>query len=149
MIKGISDTKRIPYGKLEHIFLGTVKGEKVSGFHCDKKMGDERVYAEARLYSKSGSVITYNRGQKIFEAYVRDKKSKKLKAENSGKSTFFNAEWTRQDIVDCIDRIQNDRKLLKKYDKLKKGLKKEIYFDKASGMCFVNCAATTYPLLKY
>ena len=158
MIKGIKDTKGIPGGKLEHIFLGTVKGERISGYHCDEKMGDERVYAEARLYPKSKRIITYNRGQKLFEAYVRDKKSKTLKTDNAGKSTFFNAEWTRQDIVNCIDRIGKSGKILKAYDKLKITSKtgkskninqKYVYYDSETGMYFVNCPATAYPLLKY
>lgn len=149
MIRGINNTKGISNGKLEHIFLGTVKGNTISGYHCDEKMGDEKVYAEARLYSKSKRIITYNREQRLFEAYVRDIKSKKLKTENAGKSTFFNAKWTRQDIVDCIERIEKNGKLLKKYDKLTSSLNKNIYFEKKSGVYFVNCAATTFPLLKY
>lgn len=145
-MQGINDSKNINNGKLEHIFLGTVKNNKVSGYHCDKNFGDERVYAEKHLYPNSKHIITYNRWHKIFVAYVRDKKSNRLKDENGGKSTFFSPKWSRQEVVDCIDRIENKGKLLKKY---KGKCRNDVYLDKATGMCFVNNSATTYPLLKY
>jgi len=46
-MNGINNDRGIKQGKLEHIFIGTVKSNgEVSGYHCDKKYGDEKVYAE-------------------------------------------------------------------------------------------------------
>lgn len=150
IMKGIIDKKGISQGKLEHIFLGTIKYNITSGFHCDKDFGDENVYAEAHSYSKSKRIITANKNQKIFEAYVRNKFNKKLKTENFGKSTFFNKDWSRQDVVDCIDRIhQPCSKLLKEYNNISKNKRKRIYIDTKTGMVLVDNQATTFPLLKY
>lgn len=86
---GIKDDRGIKQGKLEHIFIGTVKSNgEVSGYHCDKKYGDERVYAEVHLYPKSRRIITYNRDQGIFEAYVRSLNGK-LKCEGGREINFF------------------------------------------------------------
>ena len=148
IMRGINNDRGIKQGKLEHIFIGTVKNNgEVSGYHCDKKYGDERVYAEVHLYPKSRRIITYNRDQGIFEAYVRSLNGK-LKCEGGGKSTFFNQKWSRQYVVDFIASIDHgkDGKVLKRY----KGKGKAgVYIHKIEKLCVVNNVATTYPLLKY
>lgn len=148
---GISDKKGIPDPKLEHIFWGTVKGNGniVSGYHCNKNFGDEKVYAEAHLYPKSKRIITLNRNQKIFEAVVRSKESKVLKSANGGKSTFYNNSWSRQDVVDCIARLEGSEKLIKKYGGYSKVRGKEICIDKTTGLVVVNARGTAFPILKY
>jgi hypothetical protein len=146
----ITDTKGIPNGKLEHIFLGTVNKSNIpSGFHCDKTFGDERVYAEAHLYPRSNRIVTANRNQKLFEAYVRDKSTYAMKVGNNGKSTFFNQNWSRQDVVDCIARLKPNGRVLKEFASLKSGDRITVCVDRQTGMILVDNAASTYPLLKY
>jgi len=145
----IIDAKSIPTPKLEHIFLGTVKRGKVSGYHCDKNFGDERVYAEKRLYPKSKRVITVNAGQKLFEAVVRDKASGGIKKENHGKSSFFPEGWTRQDVVDCIDRLKVSGSVIKKYGAINGINMHDVCLDKKTGLVIVNNRAGAFPLLKY
>ncbi len=145
----IIDKKGIADGKLEHIFLGTIKSNKTSGFHCDKNFGDEKVYAEAHLYSQSKRVIIANRDQKIFEADVREKRTFRLKDENGGRSTFFNADWSRQDVVDCIARLKTSGKTLKEYSGIKGINHHKVCIDKLTGVVVVDNQASTYPLLKY
>ena len=79
-MKGIEDKKGIPEPKLEHIFIGTVKTNTVSGYHCDAKLGDEKVFAEARLYSRSKRLVTVNKHQRLFEAVVREWREDKITA---------------------------------------------------------------------
>lgn len=148
-MKDIIDKKEIPDPKLEHIFLGTVKGSKVNGYHCDKNFGDEKVYAEARLYTKSGRIITANKQQKLFEAIVKEKGTGIQKNENSGKSTFYNIAWSRQDVVNCISRLKTSGKLIKEYKMKRIHNYKQVYIDKKTGLVVVNNNATTYPILKY
>ncbi len=148
-MKGIEDKKGIPEPKLEHIFIGTVKTNTVSGYHCDAKLGDEKVFAEARLYSRSKRLVTVNKHQRLFEAVVREKENSTIKKDNCGKSTFFNASWSRQDIVDCIDRLQTKGKIIKEF-KLSKGIDpRQVCIDKKTGIIVVNNRASTYPLIKY
>ena len=109
----ISNKRGISVPKLEHIFWGTVKSGKVSSYHCDKSFGDEKVYAETKLYPKSNRTITVNKRQKVFEAVVREKENQGLKNDNGGKSTFFNKDWSRQKVVDCIARLKTSGKLIK------------------------------------
>lgn len=144
---GITNTNGIPQGKLNHIFLGTVRGG-VSGFHCDSNFGDELVYAKEHFYPRSKRVIAQNRLQKVFEAYVYAKGTNQIKKENGGKSTFFNQSWTRQEIVDCIARVQKSGKSLKEYS-LKNQIKKSVYVDPKTNLVVVDTPASTYPLLKY
>lgn len=145
----ISDKKGISDPKLEHIFLGTVKNEKVSGYHCDKSFGDEIVYAETRFYPKSRRTVTVNRQQKLFEAIVRKKGNHRLKDGNGGKSTFFNKDWSRQDVVDCIDRLKTSAKIIKKYT-MTRGINcQQVCIDKKTGIVVVNNNASAFPLLKY
>lgn len=147
-MNGIINEKGISQGKLEHIFWGTIKKDIISGYHCDKNFGDEKVYAEVHSYSKSKRIITANKDQRIFQAYVRSKATGKLKTENCGKSTFFNLNWSRQDVVDCIDRLHSSHcRMLKEYNKASKRI--EIYLDKKTGLVLVNNRATSFPLLKY
>lgn len=148
---GISNTKNISNGKLEHIFLGTVNAKKVSGYHCYTSYGDEKLYAEARCYPKSKRIIAGNRNKKIAEAYVRDKVDKILKTENLGKSTLFCSDWSRQDVIDCIDRLNNNgRKVImyKSKEKDKKKRRVEVIVDPSTNMIFVNNSATAYPILR-
>lgn len=163
-ILGINDEKGIPKPKLEHIFLGTVKTinrgidieTKTSGYHCDKSLGDEKVYAEVHMYSKSRRKITVNGRQKIFEAIVRAKGTKTLKNENGGKSTFYNEKWSRQDVVCCISRIKTSAKIVKEYGLLSDRKKddpdrrrlKQVCIDRKTGLVVVNASATTYPLIR-
>lgn len=82
MIKGIEDKRGISEGKLKHIMLGTVKNlgqesEKVSGYHCYKECDKTEVIAEVEFYPKSKRIITENKNQRIFEAVVRGKETKK------------------------------------------------------------------------
>ena len=148
-MKDVTDKKGISDAKLEHIFLGTVKKNKVSGYHCDKNFGDEKLYAETRLYPKSKRIITANKHQKLFEAIVREKTSGTIKKENGGKSTFFNNSWSRQEVVDCIARLKTSGKLIKEYRMIKKINSCSVYKDSKTGIIVVNNVATTYPLLKY
>ena len=148
---GISNTKNISNGKLEHVFYGTVRGDKINGYHCYTSFGDENVYAEARCYPKSRRIITGNRNKKIAEAYVRDKDKKRLKTENLGKSTLFCSDWSRQDVVDCIDRLNCKGHHVvmhkqKEKDKTKKNI--DVVVDPSTGMVFVNRPRTTYPILR-
>jgi hypothetical protein len=148
-LNDIRDKKGVSDPKLEHIFLGTVKKTKISGYHCDKNFGDEKVYAETRLYPKSRRTITVNRQRKLFEAVVREKETHRLKHDNGGKSTFFNKDWSRQDVVDCIDRLKSSGKIIKKYT-MTKGLNcQQVCIDKKTGIVVVNNNASTFPLLKY
>lgn len=145
----ISDKRSISDPKLEHIFLGTVKAGKVSGYHCDKKFGDEKVYAEKRLYPKSKRIIIANKQQSLFEAVVREKGTSRLKNDNGGKSSFFNKDWSRQEVVDCIARLKTSGKLIKEYRMIKKINCQQVYVDRTTGIIVVNNKATTFPLLKY
>lgn len=146
---GITDEKGISLGKLKHVFLGTVHGQNVSGYHCDQKYGDEAVFALTHYYPNSNKVITANRKQKIYEAVVIDKQNHITKACNHGKSTFFREDWCRQDVVDCIDRLSNSGHLIKQYKALNTVHSHQIYVDKQTGLVVVNNAASTYPLLRY
>ncbi|GAB6107762.1 EndoU domain-containing protein [Fusibacter bizertensis] len=148
-MKGITDKKGIPDPKLEHIFIGTVKNGKVSGYHCDVKLGDEKLYAEARLYSRSKRLVTANKNQKLFEAVVKEKGTKIQKEANGGKSTFFNGSWSRQEIVDCIDRLKKPGYILKEF-RMTKGINyRQVCIDKETGLVVVNINASTFPLIKY
>lgn len=146
---GIINKRGISDAKLEHIFLGTVNSGKVSGYHCDKSFGDEKVYAETKLYPKSSRTITANKQQKVFEAVVREKGTHRLKNSNGGKSTFFNKDWSRQEVVDCIARLKTSGSLIKKYRMTKSVNCNQVYVDRATGVVVVSNKATTYPLLKY
>lgn len=148
-MKDIINKRGISDPKLEHIFLGTVKSGKVSGYHCDKNFGDEKVYAETKLYPKSNRTITANRWQKVFEAIVREKRTHGLKGDNGGKSTFFNKDWSRQEVVDCIARLKTSGKLIKEYRMTKSINCQQVYVDRTTGVVVINNKATTYPLLKY
>ena len=148
-MKDIVNKKGLSEPKLEHIFLGTVKTGTISGYHCDKNFGDEKVYAESRVYSKSKRLITNNRQQKLFEAVVRNRITHGFKSSNDGKSTFFNINWSRQDVVDCIARLKTSGKLIKEYRMTKKVDPKQVHVDAITGIIVVNNNATTFPLLKY
>jgi len=52
-MKGISNTRGISNGKLEHIFWGTVNGEKINGLHCYTTYRDERLKAVTNEYAVS------------------------------------------------------------------------------------------------
>lgn len=145
----IHDKRGISNPKLEHIFLGTVKKGKVSGYHCDKSFGDEYLYAEARLYPKSKRVITVNRQQRLFEAVVREKTTHTVKEDNKGKSSFFNKDWSRQEVVDCIDRLSSSGRVLKQYSGIKGINSKNVCYDYKTGIIVIDCKASTFPLLKY
>lgn len=146
---GILNTKNISNAKLEHVFHGTVRGEKINGYHCYTSFGDEKVYAEARCYPKSRRIITGNRNKKIAEAYVRDKVKKRLKTENLGKSTLFCSDWSRQDVVDCIDRLnKKGRHVITYKQKYKTKKNISVVVDPSTGMVFVNSPATAYPILR-
>lgn len=147
---GISDTKNISNEKLEHVFLGTVRKEKklkISGYHCyATAYGDEKVYAEARCYPNSNRIICCNRNKKIAEAYIRDKETKSLKTNNFGKSTLFCSDWSRQDVVDCIDRLNNKKpKEIYSY-KSKRNI--SVVVDPNTDMVLVNSDKTAYPILR-
>lgn len=146
---GIVNDKGIPRPKLEHIFWGTVKGSNVSGYHCDKKHGDERVYAEVHLYPKTKRKLTVNGKLRVFEAVVREKNSGLLKNTNGGKSSFFAEEWSRQDVVDCIDRLKRAGKIIKKYNLGRIVDEQSVYFDSQTGIVVVDNKAGAYPLLRY
>ena len=145
-MKGISNTRGISNGKLEHIFWGTVNGEKINGLHCYTTYRDERLYAEVRSYPNSRRIITANRGKKIAEAYVRDKTTGRLKTENFGKSTLFCSNWSRQEVVNCIDRLNNNGQCLIKYKS--KVINKKVVVDPDTGMVFLNAPGTAYPILR-
>lgn len=149
MLAEIYDEKGISKGKLEHIMLGTDKAGNISGYHCQRECyGDTRAVAEVKLYSGSKRIISENKEQRIFEAIVRNKNTGKLKSANGGKSTFFNAKWTRQDVVDCIDRACSDKTIIKKYQNTIYNAKK-ICVDRKTGLVIIDTNATAYPLLKY
>ena len=145
-MEGISNTRGISNGKLEHIFWGTVNGEKINGLHCYTTYGDERLYIEVRSYPKSRRIITANRGKKIAEAYVRSKSTGRLKTENSGKSTLFCSNWSRQEVVNCIDRTNKKPRCLAEYKS--RGIKKNVVVDPSSGVVFFNAPGTAYPILR-
>jgi len=111
--------------------------------------GDEKVYAEVRLYPKSTRRITVNKEQRLFEAVVKEKGTGKTKASNNGKSSFFNNDWSRQEVVDCIDRLKKSSKLIKAYSSKKKKERKNVCYDQKTGIVAVDCKASTFPLLKY
>lgn len=144
----ISNTKGIASGKLEHIMLGTVRGDRVSGYHCDKNLSDTKAEIEGRHYSRSKKLITCNKNQKVFEGLVKKKgsASRILKNENGGKSSFFNYEWSRQDVVDCISRIENHGTIVKRYKALSGT--DDIAIDNITGLIVVNNQASTYPLIR-
>ena len=103
-IKEISDTRGISERKLKHIFLGHVNGNRVSGFHCDRHIGDELVCAERIKYPYSVRVITRNAKLGVFDGVVYSKGTNIKKRLNNGISSFYNEKWTRQYIVNCIHR---------------------------------------------
>jgi len=148
-MNGVSDAKGIPGPKLEHIFLGTVKGNRVSGYHCDSKIGDEKVYAEIHAYPKSKRTITVNGNLKLFEAVVKEKVNGRVKTDNGGKSSFFAEEWPRQKVVDCIARLKSAGKLIKKYNLTKKHKEQCVFVDPRTGMVVVDNDAGSYPVLRY
>ncbi len=155
MIKEVTDEKGISKKKLEHIFWGevTISGanRKVKGYHCYcEKYKDTILYADTKLICKSNKrIITENKEQELFEAVVRERVSGTFKQANSGKSTFFNPKWTRQDIVDCIDRLHKNKKIIRKYScKTKKNVK-NLHMDPKTGLVVVDCEATAFPILKY
>ena len=143
-MEGILNTRGISNGKLEHIFWGTVNGEKINGLHCYTTYGDERLYAEVRSYPKSRRIITANRGEKIAEAYVRAKSTGRLKTENSGKSTLFCSNWSRQEVVNCINRSRLRCRIKCK----PKNIMKNVVEDPISGLVFFNAPGTAYPILR-
>ncbi len=149
MILGITDEKGIAYPKLEHTFLGTVKNNRVSGYHCDKSMGDEKVYAEVHFYPKSKRIVTVNKEQKVFEAYVKDKSTGKMKEENGGKSSFFPYDWSRQDVVDCASRIKKSNRVIKQYRGARFVDEQRIMVDTKTNLVVVDNRAGFFPLLRY
>ena len=73
-----------------------------------------------------------------------------MKEKNKGKSSFFNKDWSRQEVVDCIDRLATSSRLIKQYaTTLGKKESKKVRYDYATGIIVVDCEASTYPLLKY
>lgn len=150
----ISDTKGINEGKLEHVFLGTVHYNYVSGYHCDRDFNDTRVIAIGRLYPKSKRLIIENKNKQMFESIIVEKttngKVRQTKSTNQGHSTFFNCHWSRQEIVNCYDRTKNKRSLLREYPSLRnKSCNKELRVDPETGIVIVSTQAGFYPILKY
>ncbi len=145
-MEGITDAKGICECKLKHIFLGDTDGKKVSGYHCDKSLGDEKVFAIKKKYP-SGEIIIENRRNKIFVGLVYDKTTLVKKAAFKGKSTFFNADWSRQEVVDCIHRCQGDKNIVFTYkgDIVKK---KNVRRDPDSKLIVADVEKSTYPLLR-
>lgn len=141
--------------KLEHIFLGEISNGKIKGYHHDERSyHDAKVCAKDKLYSKSTRrLITENKDKHLYEAVVVQKGTGIIKQKNGGKSTFFNENWNRQDVVDCIERSQKCGSVIKKYGRMsgskQKKKMKTLYFDNKEGIVIVNCEETAYPILKY
>lgn len=148
MIIGINDYKGISSGKLEHIMLGTVSKGRISGYHCDKDYIDTNAVVEGRHYPKTKRIVTCNRYHKVFEGIVKIKTSttRIIKAGNNGKSSFFSYEWSRQDVVDCISRIQSNGKTIKQYKKITGN--NNICMDPKTGLIIVDNSASSYPLIR-
>ena len=106
---GISDTKGIRPEKLKHIFWGEVERKRnrfiVKGYHCNQWYGDEKVCISKEPLDPVDPLdpkIPLNRGQRLFEAKVEARKNVTAKKKMS---TFYNPAWSRQDVVDCISRV--------------------------------------------
>lgn len=144
----INNNYGISSGKLEHIFLGTEKNNSISGFHCIRDYNDTKAVAKTRLYPNSKRKITYNKKMKLFEAEVYSKNNPSIRKEK--KSSFFNENFERQDIVDLIARLKSSKHIVKEFSaKRSKHTIAQIKLDPKTGLVVVDNKATTYPLIKY
>lgn len=147
----IYDAKGIRPEKLNHIFLGDVNRNRtpvyVSGYHCcDREHGDEEVrITSVALVGRNP--ITVNRDQRLFEAEVEDKTTGTPK---SGGSTFFNPAWSRQDVVDCISRVDTLTPREIECHNLTGHRKLPVLrIDRTTGLVVVDIVdKTTYPILR-
>ena len=59
---------------------------------------------------------------------------------------MFCSNWSRQEVVNCIDRSNKKPKCVIKYKS--KGIKKNVVVDPISGVVFFNAPGTAYPILR-
>ena len=137
----ITNTRGITERILEHIFLGEVSPDrrrrgrvKVKGFHCNLDYNDTVVEIVP------GTPIVYvDNITGLFEASVRDKRTHTLKRHTS---TFFNQNWSRQKVVDCIaDATSNPQNIVR--DSINGN---NAYLDRKTGVVVVPVGNTVYPI---
>lgn len=99
-LDGLNNTNHFRDGALGHIFIGEINhsGDAV-GFHFDGFPG------------KKGSIISGTKTKPdelgVYEAGVEVNDVKKTS--NSGKSSFFPADWTAQEVVAAINEAYENR----------------------------------------
>ena len=157
-ISGIVNYYNLKEFMLEHIFLGEITKSKneVQGYHHeDISYNDAKLKVYAQLYCTSKKrLITENKNKHVYEAIVVSKSTGVVKPSNGGISTFYPREWSRQRVVDCIDRAQKCDKLIKIYN-IRSGKKKEnrknisLYYDVKEGLVISKCNASAFPVLKF
>ena len=134
----ITDSKGLSHEVLKHVFLGDVvrRGNniRVSGYHCNRKLNDELVYA----VRKSKKLVTHPQG--LFQAEVRDKTTHVKKSKDS---TFYNECWNRQQVVDCIARAKsNPSNIVSTYGT------GNVYKDPVTQVLVVPIGKTAFPLMR-
>lgn len=111
MINGVKDYKGINEAKLEHLFLGSIKSNNVSGFHHEYYEYNDTVCKtlEGRIYT------SFYRFKGVYKAIVVNKVASTVKSENHGQSTFFPINWSRQEVVNCIARSKKAYKVIDRF----------------------------------
>ena len=101
---------------------------------------------------KKGVVVFQEEVSLPFEGVAEDLflQPKEPKKEKSKKSSFFNENFERQDIVDLIARLKSSKHIVKEFSaKRSKHTIAQIKLDPTTGLIVVDNKATTYPLIKY
>lgn len=143
-MQGITDAKGLSEKVLGHIFLGELKAGHLQGYHHEGEDYGDRIADVATVDYGPITVreVSENKGKGIYEATICDKATRRIrKGTNGGKSTFFNRNWSRQQVVDCIDRAIVEPRL--NYQK------KNIVFDHQEGIVLVRVNKSAYPILRY
>ena len=167
-IKGITDTHGIKIEKLKHIFLGCVdiKNKRILGYHCDNaearddpdvlcRVEKKEILEPAAIRLKENCNLGIEKGTVMAKqqgVLIRGEK------EITKFSTFFNHNWTRQQIVDGIEKLKKsapEQKLTADY------LEKNPQYaepEKKTGIYVMDCAdhnvivvdciSSTYPIIR-
>lgn len=142
-MNGVFDTKGISEELLGHVFLGDIKRGKLQGYHHEGEDYGDQVAEVVTVDNGQITVraIEENKGKGIYEATIRHRITHIKKSAYGGKSSFFNRNWSRQQVVDCIDRAVVNQKL--DYPR------KNIAFDSKEEIVIVKITQSAYPILKY
>lgn len=144
-MNGVVRNRGLSEKNLKHIFLGEIKNGDLQGYHHEGEDYGDTIAEVVNV--DNGEIFVHpiceNKGKGIYEARIRDKKTLRMKSAYGGKSTFFKKSWSRQKVVDCIDRADANQPLINQYPK------KNIAFDPQEGIVIVKVGQSAYPILKY